>query len=72
MLKCQKTSEGGEGAYDSLEVFPIISAHSIPLALHHRPSILVSSEFGMYGSPTERSEGGTRKGGGMNMLTRAI
>ena len=70
MPKCQKKSEGG-GAYDSLEVFPTISAHPIPLALHHIPSTLAYGEFGTYGNPTERSEGGTRRGGGMNMLTRA-
>ena len=72
MQNSQKTSEGGEGTYDLPEVFPIISAHSIPLAHHHKPSTLVCNEFGMYGSPTERSEGGTGRGGGMNMLTRGL
>jgi hypothetical protein len=72
MLNCQKTSEEGGGAYDSPEVFPIIFAYSILLALHQRPSALVYNEFGMYGSPTERSEGGTGRGGGMNMLTRGL
>ena len=66
-----KKSERGEGVDGSPEIFPIISAHSIPLALHHRPSNLVSNEFRMYRSPTERSGGGTWRGGGMNMLTRA-
>src|ERR1700683_2514081 len=61
----------GEGVYGSPEVFPIISAHSIPLALHHRPSTLVYKVFGRYGDTTEWSEGGTERGGGMNMLTRA-
>jgi hypothetical protein len=47
MLNCQKTSEEGGGAYDSPEVFPIIFAYSILLALHQRPSVLVYNEFGM-------------------------
>ena len=72
MPNSQKMSEGGEGTYDLPEVFPIISAHSIPLALHHRPSNLVYNEFGMYRSSTERSGGGTWRGGGMNMLTRGL
>ena len=59
-----KKSGRGEGVYGSPEVFPIISAHSIPLALHHIPSTLVYNEFGRYGNPTERSEGGTGRGGG--------
>jgi hypothetical protein len=66
-----KKAKGGKGVYGSPEVFPIISAHTNPLALHHIPSTLVSGKFGRYGNPTERSEGGTRRGGGMNMLTRA-
>jgi hypothetical protein len=71
---CQnvKKNRRGEGVYDSLEVFPIISAHPIPLALHEKPSTLVYIEFWRYGNPTEQSEGGTRKGGGINMLTRAM
>ena len=66
-----KKSERGEGVHGSPEVFPIISRHYFPLAPHHRPSTLVYNEFVMYGSLTEQSEGGTGRGGGMNMLTRA-
>ena len=65
--KLSKNIGGGRGTDGSPEVFLIISAHYIPLALHDIPSTLVYNEFGRYGNPTERSEGGTGGVGGRSL-----
>src|SRR6267154_1038713 len=71
MQKGQKTSERGGGIYDSPETFPIVSIPPIPLEFRRIQSNTAYNEFGGSGMPAERSAGGTERGGGLDLPTRA-
>ena len=71
-VKMSKTSEEGEGEYDIPETFPVSFMPQNPLAFHHRPPAIISSESGHFREPTERSGGRYRKGWGIDLLTMAF